>query len=78
MKSPEAEQFMLEAALFLTILANYHKSDAARLNLYLKLIRDCTDGIFMRKLCCASNFTLQVQAAIKCVKMEYATPFNLV
>ncbi len=68
-KSPETEQFTFEAVLFLAILANYHKSDAARLNPYLKRIRECTDGDFMRKLCWASNFALQT--AIKCVLIGY-------
>lgn len=52
------EQYTFEAVMFLAILANYHKSDAATLNPYLKLIRESTDGEFMRKFCWASNFTL--------------------
>ncbi|KAF9535662.1 hypothetical protein CPB83DRAFT_888345 [Crepidotus variabilis] len=58
-KAPDTEQYTFEAILLLAILANYHKSDAAKLNLYLKRISDSTDGDFMRKLCWASNFTLQ-------------------
>ncbi|KAF9486298.1 hypothetical protein BDN70DRAFT_793929 [Pholiota conissans] len=57
-KDPEMEQYTFEAILLLAILANYHKSDAATLNPYLKLIKESTDGKFMRKLCWASNFTL--------------------
>ncbi|KAF4623526.1 hypothetical protein D9613_002229 [Agrocybe pediades] len=57
-KTPDTEQYTFEAVLFLAILANYHKSDAAKLNPYLKKIRETTDGDFMRKLCWASNFTL--------------------
>ena len=52
------EQYTFDAILFLAILANYHKSDAARLNPYLRRIRESTDGDFMRKLCWASNFAL--------------------
>ena len=52
------EQYTFEAILFLAILANYHKSDAARLNPYLRRIKDSMDGDFMRKLCWASNFAL--------------------
>jgi len=58
-KSPEMEQFTFEAILFLAVLANYYKSDAAKLNPYLNRIRESTDGDFMRKLCWASNFALQ-------------------
>src|SRR4051812_35813458 len=57
-KTIEMEQYTFEAILFLSILANYHKSDAARLNPYLKRIRESTDGEFMRKLCWASNYAL--------------------
>jgi hypothetical protein len=56
--SPEMEQYTFEAILFLAILANYHKSDAAKLNPYLKRIRETTDTDFMNKLCWASNFAL--------------------
>lgn len=58
-KNVEMEQYTFEAILFLAVLANYHKSDAARLNPYLNRIRELTDGDFMRKLCWASNYALQ-------------------
>lgn len=64
-KSPDMEQYTFEVVLFLSILANYHKSDAAKLNPYLKRIRETTDGDFMRKLCWAANFTLGT--SIQCV-----------
>ena len=73
MKSPETEQFTFEAVLFLAILVNYHKSDAARLNPYLKRIRESTDGDFMRKLCWASNIALQT--AIECVLIGWKLAF---
>ncbi|KAJ3516078.1 hypothetical protein NLJ89_g1346 [Agrocybe chaxingu] len=57
--APETEEYTFEGILFLAILANYHKSDAAKLNPYLKRIRETTDGDFMRKLCWASNFALE-------------------
>ncbi|KAF5323371.1 hypothetical protein D9611_005660 [Ephemerocybe angulata] len=50
-KSRETEAFVMDAALFLAILANYHKSDAARMNPYLKRIKECQDDEFMRKIC---------------------------
>lgn len=58
------EQFTFEAILFLAILANYHKSDAAKLNPYLKRIRETRDTDFMSRLCWASNFALGT--SIKC------------
>lgn len=67
------EEYTFEAMLFLSILANYHKSDAANLNPYLKRIRECTDGDFMRKLCWATNFALV--ASIKYVATTFFT-FN--
>ncbi|KJA25899.1 hypothetical protein HYPSUDRAFT_64622 [Hypholoma sublateritium FD-334 SS-4] len=57
-KNPSTEQYAFEAVMLLSILANYHKTDAAKLNPYLKLIRESSDGDFMRKICWASNFTL--------------------
>lgn len=50
-KSRETEAFVTDAALFLAILANYHKSDAARMNPYLKRIKECQDDGFTRKIC---------------------------
>ncbi|CDO72963.1 hypothetical protein BN946_scf185007.g17 [Trametes cinnabarina] len=54
--SPDTEQFTFEAALLLALLANFHKSDAAKLNPYLRRIRETTDEDMMRKLCWATNF----------------------
>lgn len=62
------EEYTFEATLFLAILANYHKSDAAKLNPYLKRIKESADGEFMRKLCWASNFALN--SSIKSVKLS--------
>ncbi|KAL0951542.1 hypothetical protein HGRIS_008226 [Hohenbuehelia grisea] len=57
-KSPETEKFTFEATVFLGLLANYHKSDAAKLNPYLQRIRECTDVDLMYQICWASNFAL--------------------
>ncbi|KAH9942957.1 hypothetical protein B0H21DRAFT_779789 [Amylocystis lapponica] len=54
--SPETEQFTFEAALLLSALANFHKSDAAKLNPYLRCIRETTNKDLMRKICWASDF----------------------
>ncbi|KAH9944225.1 uncharacterized protein BXZ73DRAFT_39788 [Epithele typhae] len=61
--SPDTEQFTFEAALLLALLANFHKSDAAKQNPYLRHIRECENAEFMRKVCWASNFA--ASAAIK-------------
>ncbi|KAI0756821.1 hypothetical protein C8Q80DRAFT_1091494 [Daedaleopsis nitida] len=54
--SPDTEQFTFEAVLLLALLANFHKSDAAKLNPYLRRIRETEDDDFMRMVCWAANF----------------------
>ncbi|KAI0715416.1 hypothetical protein C8Q76DRAFT_618158 [Earliella scabrosa] len=54
--SPDTEQFTFEAVLLLALLANFHKSDAAKLNPYLRRIRETEDEDFMRMTCWAANF----------------------
>ncbi|KAI0734702.1 hypothetical protein C8Q72DRAFT_770467 [Fomitopsis betulina] len=61
--SPETEQFTFEAAVLLALLANFHKSEAAKLNPYLKCMRETQDEKLMHKLCWASNFA--VDAVVK-------------
>ncbi|KAK1232414.1 hypothetical protein PQX77_004444 [Marasmius sp. AFHP31] len=58
MKAPETERYTFEACLLLAILANFHKSDAAKLNPYLQRIKDTDDAELMRKICWAANFAL--------------------
>ncbi|KAG5220686.1 Chromatin structure-remodeling complex protein [Salix suchowensis] len=58
-KTPDTEQFTFEASLLLALLANYHKSDAAKLNPYLQRIRQADDKDLIRQICWASNFALQ-------------------
>ncbi|KAF9225457.1 hypothetical protein BS17DRAFT_599432 [Gyrodon lividus] len=62
-KSPETERFAFEATLLLSFLANFHKSDAAKLNPYLQRIRDTNDTELMKKICWAANFACD--AAVK-------------
>ncbi|GLB35898.1 putative DUF1741 [Lyophyllum shimeji] len=62
-KSPDTAQFTFEASLLLAVLANFHKSDAARLNPYLRCIKETPDEDLMRKICWATSFALT--AAIK-------------
>ncbi|KAH7886115.1 hypothetical protein F5I97DRAFT_2025897 [Phlebopus sp. FC_14] len=59
-KSPTTERFTFEATLLLSLLANFHKSDAAKLNPYLQRIRDTSDKELMRQICWASNFACDV------------------
>ena len=54
--SPDTEQFTFEAVLLLALLANFHKSDAAKLNPYLRRIRESQDVDFMKMVCWAANF----------------------
>ncbi|KAI0361420.1 hypothetical protein OH77DRAFT_1392058 [Trametes cingulata] len=54
--SPDTQQFTFEASLLLALLANFHKSDAAKLNPYLRCIRETTNEELMRKICWAANF----------------------
>ncbi|KAG1783513.1 hypothetical protein EV702DRAFT_1053969 [Suillus placidus] len=56
--SPDTQRFTFEASLLLSILANFHKSDAANLNPYLQRIRDTQDTGLMRKICWAAGFAL--------------------
>ncbi|KAJ3984581.1 hypothetical protein F5890DRAFT_1460981 [Lentinula detonsa] len=52
------KQFSFEAALLLSILANFHRSDASELNLYLKRIKTAEDRDIMHKICWATAFAL--------------------
>ncbi|KAG6897115.1 hypothetical protein C0992_003969 [Termitomyces sp. T32_za158] len=54
-KSCDTERIISEAALLLAILANFHKSDAGRLNPYVKRMRSTQDVDLMRKVCWAIN-----------------------
>ena len=64
-KSPETERYTFEATLLLSFLANFHRSDAARLNPYLQHIQDTSDIELMRKICWGANFACD--AAVRCV-----------
>ncbi|KAG2022949.1 hypothetical protein CC2G_000661 [Coprinopsis cinerea AmutBmut pab1-1] len=59
-KTPATEPYTLQAIVFLAILANYHKSDAARLNPYLKRIKECEDELVMLRLCSTVSKSLNV------------------
>ena len=58
MKSAETEQYTFEAALFLSLLANFHRSDAAKLNPYLQAIKGTEDRDFLRALVRSANYAM--------------------
>lgn len=64
-KSSETSQFTFEAVLLLGVLANYHKSDSAKLNPYLKWIKETEDEDLMRNICWACSYALV--GSIRCV-----------
>ena len=55
----------MDDTLLLALLANFHKSDAAKLNPYLRRIRETEDEDFMKMTCWAANFA--ASAVVKCV-----------
>ncbi|KIK70706.1 hypothetical protein GYMLUDRAFT_65921 [Collybiopsis luxurians FD-317 M1] len=57
MDSPSTEQFTFEASLLLVILANFHRSDASKLNPYLKRLEETGQHI-LHKICWATNHAL--------------------
>ncbi|KDQ63275.1 hypothetical protein JAAARDRAFT_147418 [Jaapia argillacea MUCL 33604] len=57
-KSPETRSFTFEAVALLSILANFHKSDSANLNIYLQRIRDVDDRDLMWNICWATSSAL--------------------
>ncbi|KAF9454112.1 hypothetical protein P691DRAFT_810827 [Macrolepiota fuliginosa MF-IS2] len=57
-KTPETEKYTFEAILFLCMLVNFHRSDAARLNSYLRRLSNCDDVEFFEKVDWAVDFAL--------------------
>ena len=55
-------RFTFEALLLLTLLSNFHKSDAAKLNPFLSHIGEITDVEVLRKVCWAAEFTAAATA----------------
>ncbi|KAH9044540.1 hypothetical protein EDB85DRAFT_2105469 [Lactarius pseudohatsudake] len=56
-RGPETGRFTFEALLLLALLSNFHKSDAARLNPFLRHIGEITDVDVLRRACWATEFT---------------------
>jgi len=55
-KSPDTTAFTFEATLLLSLLANFHRAEAANLNSYLRQIRESTDQGLFEKICWAIDF----------------------
>jgi hypothetical protein len=55
-KSPDTAAFTFEATLLLSLLANFHKAEAANLNPYLRQIRESVDHELFAKICWAIDF----------------------
>ena len=55
-KGRETGRFTFEALLLLALLSNFHKSDAAKLNPFLRHIGEITDVEVLRKVCWAAEF----------------------
>jgi hypothetical protein len=58
----ETGRFTFEALLLLTLLSNFHKSDAAKLNPFLRHIGEITDVEVLRKVCWAAEFAAATTA----------------
>jgi hypothetical protein len=58
----ETGRFTFEALLLLTLLSNFHKSDAAKLNPFLRHIGEITDVEVLRKVCWAAEFAAAATA----------------
>ncbi|KAH9004073.1 hypothetical protein EDB86DRAFT_2886537 [Lactarius hatsudake] len=56
-RGPETGRFTFEALLLLALLSNFHKSDAAKLNPFLRHIGEITDVDVLRRACWATEFT---------------------
>ncbi|KAG8686698.1 hypothetical protein FRC09_013964 [Ceratobasidium sp. 395] len=55
-RSPATARYSFEALLLLSVLANYHRADAASLNPYLKHIRETRDDVLMQRLLWVARF----------------------
>ncbi|KAL5494715.1 hypothetical protein ACEPAI_176 [Sanghuangporus weigelae] len=57
-KTPETEEYTFEAAVLLSILAGFHRTDSPRLNGYLREIEKTEDREFLRAFVHAANYTM--------------------
>ncbi|CAE6449404.1 unnamed protein product [Rhizoctonia solani] len=68
-RSPTTTRYSFEAFLLLAILANYHRTDAASLNPYLKHIQETGDVTLMHGLLWVTRY-----ACARSVKYDYYPP----
>lgn len=61
-RGQETGRFTFEALLLLTLLSNFHKSDAAKLNPFLRHIGEIADVKVLRKVCWAAEFAAAATA----------------
>ena len=61
-RGPVTGRFTFEALLLLTLLSNFHKSDAAKLNPFLRHIGELADVEALRKVCWAAEFAAATTA----------------
>ena len=55
-RGPETGRFTFEALLLLALLSSFHKSDAAKLNPFLRHIGEIADVEVLRNVCRAAEF----------------------
>jgi len=68
-KDPQTHRFAFEAALLLALIANFHRTDAAKLNPCLRSVKEVDDREFFRQLCNAATFTLNAV-----IKWDFPSP----
>ena len=61
-KGWETGRFTFEALLLLTLLSNFHKSDVAKLNPFLRHIGEIRDVKVLHKMCWAAKFAAAATA----------------
>lgn len=59
-KSSDTKKYAFEITLLFGILANFHRSDAGKLNPYVERIRGLQDQQVMREICWAASFACNV------------------
>jgi hypothetical protein len=58
-KSQSTQAFTFEASLLLSVLANFHRSDAAKLNPYLNALQEVEDREMLRGICWSAGYAVE-------------------
>ena len=58
-KSQATQSFTFEASLLLSVLANFHRSDAAKLNPYLHALEQVEDRELLRGICRSAAYAIE-------------------